>query len=809
MNPFRGKTVTPFDLLISQQGWHAVNPDVRVRNYERSDPLDTNIPRWTNARKQLRSGHMPYWDDVAAGGDASFLNLTGGMLTPDFVIFTVAPDPADGFYLAILFNLIVAGLGMHLFLRKHFGLLAAFTGAVTFMLCGFHTAWLYWPHVRTSIWLPWLLLAIEACAARPRMRTGLAVGLASAMVVLGGFPFVGMLILEAGGLYVLAWAFVQWRHGQAPWRLLGWYAAGSVFAFLLCAIPLAQFIMWLGQYEIGYRHGGSLVHLRDWKLLFAPWSYMKRRVEFTMYDGTVMTVLSVLAFVGLLFRWRRNTVFSSWSIILLVASAGFVFGFWPMWLVGKLPGMSSNVWTRAIIVLDLAIICLGAWAIDWLWTRRPARWGHVVRFLVLALALIQLADQGMFFRAYNGAVPKRYYYPETGAIQFLSSHTGPFDYVIADKSYLISGTLGTYGLREWFAHKFKSPPLRDALMKMAVDPLHSPTSSRLNVNQIRVDSPDMATFNVRYLAVQAGADIYARMPPKPKHARHVALPALPEHHWVQPLVIKDPQVIRGLSVRLATYHQSNLQGTVRLTAKNPDGEVVATVQRPAKSIRDNAMERFDFAQPLSLQAGRYTITLDYDRDGGTRPITAWAFKGRGLEPPTRLVVDGKKENAALDYRLHENRQQGAFRRVYSDGSVDVLANMHSPGGPYFLGALDQTPTSDSAKDVHLADYRAEKFGLRYDGAGAGYVIVPMEMTSNWYVTVNGKSSEGDVALKDGLMPAVHVSGPSNIEFAYHPRVLNWIYAWLGGVVLSLALMYMVDRRLRNSRRAPAERRDGT
>lgn len=793
VNPFRGQTITPFDLLVSQQGWHAVDPGVKVRNFDRSDVLDSLLPIWIEARKQVRTGHLPYWDPQTAGGGPAFPNLVNGVLTPDFAIFALTPSPVLGFYLLTLFNLVLAGLGIHLFLRRKLGRLAAFAGGVSFALCGFITAWLYWPHVRTIMWLPWLLLAVDACMCRPRMRSSLAVAVATALLVMGGFPFVGMLALEVGGAYMLIAAAFGWRQGASPWRRVGWYAAGSVLGFVLCALPLLVFVGWLDHFSIAYRPSGSFLHLRDARLLLGPWAYPERYIEAVMYTGSAFAGLAACALVGVLVAWRRNTAYSVFAATVLVASAGLVFSVWPVWLVVKLPGMAHNQWGRAIGLLDTGLVLMAALALDVAWkTVRTWRWRWVAQAVLVVVVVGQIIDVGTFFRSFNGPVPTRFYYPRTPAIAYMQRHTGPFDYVVADESYLISGTLGAYGLREWFAHAFRTPALQTALLAMAEHPFSTATASRLDAAQIRLNAPAMATYNVRFVALAAGSSPYALAPPRPANAQSFPLPAMPVHHWAQHFALTRSQRLTGVAVRLATYQQTGLHGMLRLQVVAAGGGVVADASLDARRVADNQWAAFHFAAPVALAAGSYAFTITYlPADGDARAITAWAV--RNAKPAQPLLVDGHPAGGTLEYKLvREPPADAAFTRVFSDSSVAIYANRHSPDGPYFVSALRDVPDAASGRDVSVVSYRPDHFALRYDGHAAGFVVVPMAMARGWRVTLDGKV-DGHLMLRAGVMPAIAVDGPATIVFRYRPPVLRWLYPWLAVLIVCLVAMGIADR----------------
>lgn len=788
-NPLRGEAITPFDLLAGQRAWSWIDPDVEVRSGERSDIINALVPKWLDARTQLRNGGFPTWSDTSGGVGLVTPNFS--TWTPGFAIFAATPDPALGFHLAIAFNLAMAGLGMYLFLRRHLGRVAAFVGAFTFMFCGFQAAWLYWPHVFTVIWAPWLLLAIDRCSEKPGFPRALGIAIASALVALGGFPFLAVLVFEAGALYTLVLLAMTRSEPPARWRFLLWYACGVALGILLAALPLYELVAWMRQLDLGYREGrGSYLDMSHVDRLLPPWSYAHKRVEQTMYVGLAMTVLAAATPLMLLARRMRLSPLPVFGLALLLVSAGLVFEFWPMGLVGWLPGMSYNSWSRAISLLDIALIVLGSAALDRLWTGATACDRLWPRVLILVLALVQCVEIAAFFRRYNGPASAGFFYPRTPATSYLRQHAGAFDYVIADRSFGTAGTLGAYGLREWHAHQFHPPQLKRALGRMARKPFISRTAARIEAENIRSRSSLLADFNVRYLAVSS--DDGARSATEGKQR---PLPPLPRHRWRQHFTLDRKATLHGISLNMATYGRSDLEGAVVLELFDDAGHRVGSARVDATHLKDNDLEDFYFDQPLRLAPGRYAFSVAYLSAAG-RPageLTAWAGEPQAQAAP--LTVDEAPFAGTLDYRLHlDERRFPGFRRVLTSADISVYENTGSPGGPYFVADLARHAGPRSSEGISVRPYRPDRFTLRYDGNAAGYVVVPMTFTPEWVVHANGAPAK--VAMRHGVMPAVAVSGPATLDFHYVPAASRWRLPWLAVLGLVLGMLCLLHRFMR-------------
>src|SRR5690606_2446072 len=238
-------------------------------------------------------------------------------------------------------------------------------------------------------------------------------------------------------------------------------------------------------------------------------------------------------------------------------------------------------------VLGISLIVLGSLAIDRAWVAARSRPNR--RLLCAGLALVvavQMVEITSFFGRYNGPVSAAYFYPDTPATDYLREHAGPFDFVVADDSFHITGALAAYGLREWFGHQFRTPALQGALLDMVPRHFSSHTSSRFKAGDIRADSRLMATMNVRYLAVDS-TDPEAVGPGATRPTAHRPLPPLPAHRWEQRFTLEEPMLLGGISARLATYRRSDLEGSVQLVLTGDDGSALAEASIDARYLVDN------------------------------------------------------------------------------------------------------------------------------------------------------------------------------------------------------------------------------
>lgn len=765
--PWQGQTFGPFDVLAANPGFGGLVQASRVRQWERSDVLDSLLPGWIQARKAIRSGHWPWWNPYAAGGVSAAQNPVRAMLTPAFAAFALAPTPTFGFYLAVLVNLMLAGLGAHLWLCRRLGHLPALFAGMGYMLCGFFAAWLYWPHVTTALWIPWVLLAVDRWWRRTDYLRWVALAISVLLMFLGGFPFVVELGLGAAVLYALCLAIFE--PDATRWRKLAGVPTAAVLGALLGIAPVTGFLDWGAGLDFSYRSGGSgLTFSDDAQRLLGSYAITHLDVEGTMYAGGVALGLGLLAVPWALWKRRRTSVTMAFSVGLGAASVALVFGLIPLAWLSWIPGLGSQSWSRAIVTLDLALVVAAASVLaaarDAAVQALPRHgWVPVAASLVILLCLWrQGRGQLHFFRAFNGPVPAAWFYPSTPLIDAMRRETGPFQSVIADDNFLVSGTLGAYGVREWYAHAFKPPELSTLLRQLVDQPFDTATASSIDATDIHLASPLMSAMAVRFVAGDAGL-LYRKRPVGARSANPKILPPLPMSSWRQVFRIDRDFRIDGIAVRFATYAEAHLPGTVDLELASTSGDEIATAALSAADLADNRYGYFSFGEQQRLLPGTYALTLRYI-DNGTSPLTAWSVDADGT---CSLQVDGVTQPACIDFALlSRDRPLGAFRERASFQGVHLLENAQAPSGAYFLPSLLDTPNASSSNDVHLTSYRPEHYTLRYTGGSPGWIVVPVGASRHWRIRVDGTRVKP--LLQYGVMPAVRVTGPAELSFDYEP-----------------------------------------
>lgn len=784
-NPLHGQTVGPFDLLVSTPGWNLGGAPVEVRHWERSDIIDGLLPAWLEARRQLRQGHLPLWNPLPAGGTPAMLDSMSAELTPGFLLFALSPDPAFGFYLTVLVCLVIAGLGMHLLISCYCRWWCALFAGISYMLCGFITAWLFWPHTHTAIWIPWLLLAVEHFGTRSSPKAFVGIALATALMVVAGFPFVAAIGLGAALVHA---AVVGASKGQSSAFFLTPLSVcvAMLLGFLLISIPLLTFAASVEDADLGYRAGGSAFTVGDWRLLLGPWFGSAPRVEGNMYVGTAALLLFP---IGIVWGVTRRSSLAASGVVFLSVGALLVFGLLPKEIGLRLPVLANNAWHRAILLLDIGMILLAALGLQALTSWKCAKLIWVA--LGLFVCMLQYADLRVQFLRFNGPVPSRYFYPERPALAFLKNRLKPLEHVAVDNgAYLISGTQGGAGIADWYAHGFRSEPLRLLLSEMAESPFTSPTATAISIDRYHWNKRLLDEMGICYAlypkirdvppAAMAGADSgSARAPLPPINGLRVRQPLHPQRNVLT----------SAISVRLATYYAVDADGELTLVLSG-GGQPLATASLSAKQVRDNQMAVFRFEKPVELDAdGDYEFHLKYTPGAAKRNLTAWYFTDA-----TGTVERGAESlRGSLDYIVHDANGTSSVREgleaVFQDNTIVVAANPGCSSGAYWIRSLVENADSRITDRVAIARYFPSDFLLTVKSGEPGFVILPMRLLPGWQASVNGV--EVDIKKFRDVMPAIAVPGDAvQVRMWYEPP------SWRLGVLLTILAVIALGSALR-------------
>ena len=776
-NPFNGETIAPMDLLVKYPGWQNTHLQVEHIDGERSDVLDGRLPVWISAKHDLYAGELPVWNHLRGGKPG--LTFSNSLLTPAFWAFSLFKNDALGFYFSNLINLLIGLGGMFLFLRIFFNPYASIFGAFIFMFSGFNAAWFFWHHVNTAIWTPWVLFSVYKYLETEEKKYLPLMTLSMFMLNVAGFPMIAVMTYMGTAIMVIL-LFISKRYAfKKILSTLLYLSFFSVLALLIALpfiYPLVELLSWAGGMK--HRHGGPGFSLRDFQLFINPNLYRYPKVETTFYVGILPVIFLGISIVLI---WLKPRFIAFFGLILFVYAITIAFTLISPELIHKIPTLNSSLLTRFgyLIGFSLAIIA------TYVFHEFTEKFSHTkwIYFLIILLIGVQVVDQKKLFHRFNSTVPNTSFYPKTKTISYLQKNIKPFEYIIADDGYLIAGTLGGYGLNDWYAHSFHSEKEKKILRKLVNKPFKTPTSAMFAFSQINLNSPYMDYLGIKaILGTSFSTDQH--LPFWDNQRAQQPSPTLPENKLLQKFHLNKTVETNGIALKMATYGEKYASSSVQLVLKR-DGKVLEDIVVDKTKIRDNIWVTFHFVKNKTLTEGDYTVSIRMLQSVDVKPLTIWTNRSEHAYP---LLVNGKEVPLSLKMVLTQKKQLNKKYKILNlEPNIYLIENQNVKGGAYFLKSLDMHQPIEYAH-THTKVLSNTQVEIQYNAMEKGWVILPMRNYPGWFATVNGKKVSIDPFL--GMLPAVKVNGKSTILLDYAPPYSKYTYllALFGIIVLLFSII---------------------
>ena len=376
-----------------------------------TDQIDSTFPAMNEMRDRLLRGDLASWSSMVGGGFALLGTINYGLMSPGRIMFLLLPTwlaPAWSKLIEIGF----AGAFTYLLVRRLGGSRpAGAVAAFVYPMTGFIIGWTSWTQTAVASVIPMLFWAVERFLQERRVRDVAPVAVATALLVLGGFPAVaGQALYLAAGYAVLR---VVVRSGRRVGEILGSLAllgAGVLLGILISAVQLLPFAAQIiGDVDLSYREGGFFEQVPLVYMLTSifPGSFAENGLplpaspmDLNAYVGGVVAILVALGILQI-----RRTGRHASALIYLVLVVVFVVallwfqGGWSAW-IGELPVFSGNPIGRLRSQLGLPAAVLAGFGIEWVRgaaaQETGARQGPGERWLgaFLALGVTALAGIG-------------------------------------------------------------------------------------------------------------------------------------------------------------------------------------------------------------------------------------------------------------------------------------------------------------------------------------------------------------------------------------------------------------------------------
>lgn len=796
-NPFKGETSAPVKLLDNYSGWSSHVFDEGKVHPERSDVLDALIPQWITLKNQLKAGSSALWNPAVSSGRPGVIDFTRGTLTPSYLAFLLIDEHWLGFYVANLIKLVIAGLGMYLFLSFFTHPYAAFFGGVVFALSGFNAAWFYWPHVLTSMWIPWLMWVTVGWSYCKGYRWLFAIALITVMLILGGFPVVAAYALYASSILFVVLKLYQRVKLKELIQDGFLYFLAILSAFLLLAIPLLSLAEILSLTNLGYRRGGTPLKFPDDLMLFYnAYLYTIPRVERTLYVGVIavfFSTLSAMLFFSSKFFHKIKPLFVFASIV-FIASLSIAFAVLPQDFIRSVPAIGGSPWSRMVVMTGFSMAVLAAIGLHHVLvfmgrksiTKRNKK---ALMSVVMLLVLFQFYDQYSLFRKFNTPASKLDFFPDTPAVNYVKNNIGDNEGVIADKSFLISGTLGAYLLREWFAHDFKTDAEKEVLKKLAINPFKTPTAALIDQGSVIYNAELHAKLGVKYVLAAAENILYSQ-----SHISNKPWPISLNEPVTQYFKINESSTVSAIGIVMATYGAQHSPVDAYLRLKNNNGLILASSFIKSTQIFDNRNTVFQFDRAIHLSPGQYGFEIGLIDATDKTKVTAW-YTEKSDNKSDVLSSKNKTVSGSFLYKIYSSFAPGLddnwLVHEFPEEEIVVIENMLTPEGVYFVDGLDDEANwIDSV--VSIKSFTFDEIVINNEASKDGYIVLPMRSYPGWRAYVNDR--QVPVSQFMGIMPAIPVAGPAEIKFSYRPSYLKLgTTLMFTGLLLLMSLQFFVRK----------------
>lgn len=396
---------------------------------------DAHMTHWPWRRvamAMLSSGHAPFVNETASGGQPFLANPNAGLLYPTVLLEKVV-GPAAAFNLHYLLHVLWAFLGARA-LASRLGLSegGAFFSGVAFAFSGTMLSYgsAFANAGPAAAWLPWCVaVAIDVARSETLLRllsAAAAAGLAFGLQLLAGEPAISLLTLASAGVAALAATLAP---PGARIARVGRTAAGGLLAGLLAAgvaapllLPLSRVLAltYRGQHLYSARAFGAspfaLWRIGEWFFprlggdpgalgAGAHWQYRLHEGDLVYIWSVTFGVLPLLAFGVAAARrdfWSGKTILlAAGGLVTLLFSFGFALPFYRLlYSMEFLRRLRYPI--KFYLLTTLCVALLAGFGMDALRRRRAGRLEAVLLTGICALfaaAFFAAGQNGFLDRA--------------------------------------------------------------------------------------------------------------------------------------------------------------------------------------------------------------------------------------------------------------------------------------------------------------------------------------------------------------------------------------------------------------------------
>jgi hypothetical protein len=370
------------DVLYCCPPWNGSPGAHPATNALVADPVDQFLPWQKLVAGAFSTGHLPLWNTLAMSGSPLLANDQSAPFSP-FTWVALIVGGAQGYSVAMLLKLWVAGIGMLIFARLLGARpLAAAVAAVSYATCSFMVVWLGWPHAAVAALLPWVFAAMEWYLRRPSLLAVAAVSATVCLQFLAGHAETSLHLGAGAAVYAVIRCLTGGPGGLG--RLVG-LVAGAGLGAAAAAVQLIPFADVLRQSSLVADRQGAvlgLAHLpastlESWLVpnlhgnpaIDQRLGWLPNYNEATGFAGVGALVLAV---VGTLHGWGRVHSAVAGLLGIGLFAVGTIYGVITP-LTGRLPGLSVTYNARMLVLVGFVVAALAGLGMEALLSRPRQR----------------------------------------------------------------------------------------------------------------------------------------------------------------------------------------------------------------------------------------------------------------------------------------------------------------------------------------------------------------------------------------------------------------------------------------------------
>ncbi len=401
---FKGHAIIPAEILYRYHPWQQEFPETQQDpvNWILFDEILEFYPWRELARTSIQQGRIPLWDPTAFCG-YPFVGLYQNALL--YPIDRILDSFRIRFYtvLRAFLHILIAGIGMGLYLRHHRLATSAVTlGITAFGLSGFMIVWLGHPHARVAAWLPMLFLAMDLLHKKGFKAVPIA-SLAVTMSLLAGHIQTSLHTISVAVLYFFAGFLVDKHHDRRFIEITGALFLAVLISLSIAGGMLVPFAEYLSR-SVAYATRAKGVVIQGWlnpefaltilmpKLFGSSSNDTYWHPDFNSSEiGSLFTGITVvvLALAAVLILRKKNIVKIHAAIALITVLT--VFGVRPIYsIVSSLPGFIMAYNFRLSLVTSFSLITLAAFMLNAFVNNHNINSHRVIRWITVLLIVVVL-----------------------------------------------------------------------------------------------------------------------------------------------------------------------------------------------------------------------------------------------------------------------------------------------------------------------------------------------------------------------------------------------------------------------------------